>query len=69
MAHGQSLGFASSYHGGTELPQTGNDTSDNIALLGASLASCLALLGIAARPRKLQGSNWLAAKEKTIWAG
>ena len=57
MAHGQSLGFASSYHGGTELPQTGNDTSDNIALLGASLASCLALLGIAARPRKLQGSN------------
>ena len=57
MATSQSLGFASSYHGSAELPQTGDDTSDNIALLGASLTSCLALVGIAARPRKPQGSN------------
>lgn len=47
MARSQPLGFVSSYHGGTELPQTGDGTSDNIALLGASLTSCLALLGIA----------------------
>lgn len=57
MAPNQPLNFASSYHGDTELPQTGDATSDSIALLGASLASYLALLGIAARQRKFQGSN------------